>query len=114
MKIICFADSHGLHDAVDIPDGDILLFAGDMSRLGRERTIRKFNDFLGQLPHLHKLVIAGNHDLLFEKDPSLARSLITNAIFLEDAMVEIEGIKIYGALLRHSSMIGHLCYRKKS
>ena len=96
-KIVCFADSHGLHKDVDIPDGDILLFAGDMSRLGRERTIKRFNSFLGELPHPHKIVIAGNHDLLFENDPTHAQSLITNAIYLEDSMVEIEGIKIYGS-----------------
>ena len=97
MKIVCFADTHGQHDAVDVPDGDILLFAGDMSTLGRERTIKKFNDFLGRLPHPHKITIAGNHDFLFEKDTSFARSLITNAIYLEDSMVEIEGINIYGS-----------------
>lgn len=34
------------------------------------------NDWLGELPHRHKVVIAGNHDLVFQKEPGKARSLL--------------------------------------
>jgi len=30
MKIVIFSDTHGLHDKVNIPGGDMLIFAGDM------------------------------------------------------------------------------------
>ncbi|MEY4540707.1 MAG: hypothetical protein RLZZ306_2464, partial [Bacteroidota bacterium] len=49
------------------------------------------------LPHRHKIVIAGNHDLYFEAVPSVANLLITNAIYLNDSGIEIEGLKIWGS-----------------
>jgi Icc-related predicted phosphoesterase len=42
-------------------------------------------------------VIAGNHDLLFESHPDLARSLFTNAVYLENAGTEIEGLRFWGS-----------------
>ena len=34
MKIIAPSDTHGLHQALQIPDGDILIHAGDLTRPG--------------------------------------------------------------------------------
>jgi hypothetical protein len=55
--------------------------------------------WLGTLPHKHKIIIAGNHDITFEEDfyeknwkrfyhstkedPAAVKALITNAIYLE-------------------------------
>lgn len=97
MKIVCLSDTHGLHRQVEVPEGDILLHAGDVSKRGKEHEIIEFNEWLGELPHPHKIVIAGNHDFLFEQQPKLAESLITNAIYLNDTFLEINGIKIWGS-----------------
>lgn len=97
MKIVCISDTHGQHDKCQIPEGDLLLHAGDLSRKGEVKEIAKVNEWLGTLPHPHKVVIAGNHDFLFEQDPVQARALLTNAHYLEDEMIEIEGIKIWGS-----------------
>jgi Icc-related predicted phosphoesterase len=97
MKIVCISDTHGLHRQVDVPEGDILLHAGDVSKRGKEQEIKEFNDWLGELPHPHKVVIAGNHDFLFEENPKLAEPLITNAIYLNDSFLEIDGLKIWGS-----------------
>jgi len=91
------SDTHNLHYKIKVPNGDFLIFAGDMSMMGREQEIQRFNSFLGRLPHKYKIIIAGNHDFLFETNPERARSLITNAIYLEDESIEIEGIKFYGS-----------------
>jgi len=45
--------------------------------IGRVEEVAKFNHWLSRLPHPHKILIAGNHDWLFEKEPTLAESLIT-------------------------------------
>jgi len=37
---------------------------------GEEKEIRDFDAWLGELPHKHKIVICGNHDLSFEENPS--------------------------------------------
>ena len=52
---------------------------------------------LTKLPHKHKLVVAGNHDFLFERDPATARALFTHATYLEDEAVEIDGVRFYGS-----------------
>jgi Icc-related predicted phosphoesterase len=44
------------------------------------------------------MLVAGNHDMIFEEDLGHAKSLIPNvAYYLQDDLVEIEGIKFYGA-----------------
>ncbi len=97
MKFICLADTHNQHDDFDVPDGDVLIVAGDFTMRGIPKEIRKFNDFLGSLPHEFKVVIAGNHDWLFEREPKRAQELLTNCIYLEDSLTTIAGIKIYGS-----------------
>lgn len=97
MKIICISDTHNLHKDLKVPDGDMLIHAGDMTCVGGIDEIKEFNEWLGTLPHHHKIVIAGNHDLLFESDSLLANTLITNAIYLNDSGIEIEGLKIWGS-----------------
>jgi Icc-related predicted phosphoesterase len=97
MRIVCLSDTHGLHKQVAVPDGDLLLHAGDVSRRGGLAEVIEFNRWLGTLPHPHKVLIAGNHDFLFEQEPALAASLITNAIYLNDSGVEIGGIRIWGS-----------------
>ena len=42
-----------------IPDGDILIHAGDFSITGLVYEVKEFNDWLGTLPHKHKIVIGG-------------------------------------------------------
>lgn len=97
MKIICISDTHNHHKDLKIPNGDILIHAGDMTCVGGIDEIKEFNEWLGTLPHRHKIVIAGNHDLFLGLVPSMANVFITNAIYLNDSGIEIEGIKIWGS-----------------
>ena len=50
-----------------IPDGDVLIHAGDFTRCGHLQEVKEFNTWLGTLPHKHKIVIAGNHELSFDQ-----------------------------------------------
>ncbi len=98
VRIICISDTHGQHADLLLPDGDILIHAGDFMTYGRSpREIIDFNSWLGRLPHRQKIVIAGNHDWLFESHPIPARDLITNGIYLEDFGVELVGLKFWGS-----------------
>jgi Icc-related predicted phosphoesterase len=97
MRIVCISDTHSRHDLIEVPSGDILIHAGDSTMVGRVEEIAKFNHWLGRLPHPYKILIAGNHDWLFEKEPALAESLVTNAVYLRDSAVIIEGLKFYGS-----------------
>ena len=103
VKVVCISDTHGRTDAEkfpQIPDGDILIHAGDISERGNVDHITKFNDWLGTLPHQYKIVIGGNHDkmlddTLMETARTMKRKL-TNCIYLESNAVYIKGIKFYG------------------
>jgi Icc-related predicted phosphoesterase len=68
-----------------------------MTCVGGIDEIKEFNQWLGTLPHRHKIVIAGNHDLYLESASSMANVFITNAIYLEDSGITIEGLKIWGS-----------------
>lgn len=97
VKIICISDTHNKLGHINVPDGDILIHAGDMTSQGTPQEIAWFNSEIGKLPHKHKIVIAGNHDFGFEQAPDFCRSILTNATLLQDESIVVEGIKIYGS-----------------
>lgn len=97
MKIVAISDTHELHRSVRVPDADILIHASDITNLGSIPCIRDFNDWLGELPHRYKIIIAGNHDSPFQARPETTKKLITNGIYLQNESVEIEGIKFWGS-----------------
>ncbi len=98
MKLVLISDTHNKHHQLDLPPGDILIHAGDVSSRGSEREVLDFINWFSKLDYKYKIFIAGNHDWLFEKAPSLAKELIpNNTIYLNDAGVEVEGIKIWGS-----------------
>lgn len=98
MKIICISDTHGFHRSIDVPDGDILIHAGDIDPSFGSRThLIDFNDWLGELPHKDKILIAGNHDTIFESRPYIIKDFITNATYLKNSSTTVCGLKIFGS-----------------
>jgi Icc-related predicted phosphoesterase len=97
LSLVLVSDTHGYHRRISVPPGDVLIHAGDMTETGALSEVEEFNQFLGELPHSHKIVIAGNHDFCFESAPREARSKLTNATYLEDEQVVVEGVTIYGS-----------------
>ncbi len=96
MRIVCIGDTHELHRELVVPPGDLLIHAGDFTFYSKRPWMyRKFDLWLGELPHRHKIIIPGNHEFLLE-DPR-QRSAITHAKLLVDSGVEIEGMKIWGS-----------------
>jgi hypothetical protein len=55
-----------------------------------------FNRWLGEQPQRHKIVVAGNHDLLFESCPFEARGRLTNGIYLENGGIVLESFSFWG------------------
>ncbi len=97
MRIVCISDTHEQHEEIILPKGDMIIHAGDCTGLGTQMALRRFLDWYANLDFEYKILIAGNHDFLFERDPELARKCIPdNVIYLEESGTEIEGIKIWG------------------
>ncbi len=65
VRVVCISDTHD--HAVDVPEGDILVHAGDLTNEGTAADIQKQLDWLKTLPHGVKIVIAGNHDSYFDE-----------------------------------------------
>ncbi len=80
LRLVCIGDTHGFHRKLDLPAGDILIHAGDFDGRSVE-AVDDFNGWLGTLPFRHKLVVASNHDLLFDRKPKLARAHLTEATY---------------------------------
>ncbi len=96
LRLVLIADTHNQHEKIAVPDGDVLVHAGDLSYRGELADVEVFDEWLGGLPHRHKIVIAGNHDFCFENRSAEARARLTNSIYLQDEGVCLEGIRFWG------------------
>lgn len=100
MRFVLFSDTHGKHDKIVVPDGDVLIYSGDMCTTGSVGQVTSFNYFLDKLPHKHKIIVAGNHDKCFEAyDP---HTLLNNGVsYLCDKEMKLkisatEYLTVYG------------------
>ncbi len=96
-RLVLVSDSHGQHGALDVPEGDVLVHAGDFCTSGKEAQVRAFARWLHQQPHAHKVVIAGNHDRCLELDMGLGARLFEGATYLLDSAATVAGLRFYGS-----------------
>ena len=110
VRIVHISDTHMLHKEVQhlIPEGDILVHSGNfgnysfLSHLKRaidyRKEIQEMNEFFSSLPHKHKIFVPGNHEMPFEYfASSKTETVITEAIYLQDKSINVEGITFYGS-----------------
>ena len=115
IKIICASDTHKTKPS--LPEGDILLHAGDLSQYGTFDEIQNQITWLNSQSHRWKVVIAGNHDLLVDQDfvdthpdrelekPGKSRKNLNwgNVIYLQNSSIDLDvgyrKIKVYGSPL---------------
>jgi len=55
MKIVFISDTHSRHYHVDIPNGDMLIHAGDFSSRGTAHEVINFLNWFSNQPHKHKI-----------------------------------------------------------
>lgn len=98
MKIYHLSDTHNKHEQIVLEEADIIIHSGDSTNMGELNEVIPFLNWFGKLPYSHKIFIAGNHDWLFELEPSLARELCKEhgVIWLNNEEIVIEGVKFYG------------------
>lgn len=121
MRIVCISDTHGLHPMMsqDLPEGDVLIHAGDCTNVGKPKEVEEFVHWFQNIKGFDtKIFIAGNHDFAFEKvkyphhkgdfdwyynlmnDENLSQS---DVVYLEDSEFVIDSsefsrpIKFYGS-----------------
>jgi predicted phosphodiesterase len=66
ISVICVSDTHNTQPL--LPNGDLLLHAGDLTQKGSFAELQAQLDWLNAQPHTYKVIIGGNHDLLLDRD----------------------------------------------
>ena len=108
MKITFISDTHTKHHQItsQLPGGDLIICAGDFSSRGLEHEVDGFFDWFNGLEnYTNKIVIAGNHELMFEDDPMLAKDIISyypKVTYLQDDLEVIgddysSSVKVWGS-----------------
>jgi Icc-related predicted phosphoesterase len=107
MKIDCISDLHGAHDEIDLPGGDLLLIAGDLTSNDSSPAWIDFYAWLEKQDYRKIIYIAGNHDnLLLDTIPTKEALELLNGDencpddrieYLCDSGTEFEGLKIWGS-----------------
>lgn len=98
MRIVVISDTHSNKLSDLLPDGDILIHAGDFSNSGSVLEVTKFNEECGKILHKYTFgiyVCPGNHDFLAERSQNLCRDILSNANLMIDESLVISGIKFY-------------------
>lgn len=98
MRFVAISDTHGKHN-FELPEGDVLLHAGDVSSRGLKTEIQRFMDWFAGLDYAYKIFIAGNHDFFFEEASAddIRAMIPPELIYLNDSGVKIAGIHIWGS-----------------
>jgi len=118
MKITFISDTHTQHRKLKLIGGDVLVHAGDIMGSGYDFSeVEDFAEWFKEQPYTHKILIAGNHDRLFDDEhikeqvvmrQSLAgfqlraedcQKVLKDAgiIYLNDSGITIDGIKFWGS-----------------
>jgi Icc-related predicted phosphoesterase len=105
MKITLISDTHNKHKLItqDLPGGDLLIHAGDISSMGYEHEIREFCKWYNSLDnYTNKVFIAGNHDWGFQINTEKVKEILglyENITYLQDDSVLIgqDVVNVYGS-----------------
>ena len=95
ISISVVADTHGMHRGVSIPDCDVLIHCGDFCSFQQDdlQTLQDVDAWFGEVNADHVICIGGNHDFALQS----GKFRFMNAAFLEDRVIEVAGLAIYGS-----------------
>jgi len=85
MKIVCTSDTHSKHHYLvphELPEGDLLIHAGDFTSYGYKHEVESFFSWLKKAAKRYEhgvVFIAGNHDRSF--DPKYFRQYEDHDLF---------------------------------
>jgi Icc-related predicted phosphoesterase len=102
MRLVFISDTHLRHD-FEIPKGDILIHAGDLTMMGSVEEVTRVSKWLKKVRvkggFKACVVIPGNHDWMAEKDPVFMRLMIEEAgcIYLQHQPAVVEGLRFFGS-----------------
>ena len=100
LKIVALSDTHCRLRKFTVPEGDLLIHAGDLTFRGDIQEISQELRELGRIAKNFKqgcLLTPGNHDWLFERNWDLAKQMCIDEgiTLLHQEGIRIEGINIW-------------------
>jgi predicted phosphohydrolase len=103
VRVVAISDTHNQHEQIVLPEGDLLVHAGDFSLNGEFQETLEFLDwFQAQSVKFRHggVLISGNHDFMDQNHPDLFKSLLASrpAIkYLNNSGCVIDGKRIWGS-----------------
>ena len=104
MRLVLISDTHGLHPTQELPEGDVLVHAGDFCNGGSFQDCVEYCIWLKNHIDKYKVVvqIAGNHDFCTQNKPEEVKKEFKNwfsdkLVYLCDEAFEFSGLKFYGS-----------------
>lgn len=79
MKITFISDTHN-SPPLRLPECDVLIHSGDATRWGERSEVEDFAAWFRAQEAAVKVFVPGNHDILFETDEALARSIMGDEV----------------------------------
>jgi Icc-related predicted phosphoesterase len=120
VRFVALSDTHRYHDKVVIPDGEVLLYAGDaVGNYGRSsdtsKHLEEFFKWLWVQSHrfAHVFFIAGNHETILDNQHGDASGIqqlesfltcIKNCTYLQNAPATYRGLRLFGSPVTCSRM----------
>ena len=115
MRLVVISDTHGFRDQIgSLPAGDVFVHAGDFMNSGLHgEEILSFDRWLARLPIEFRVVCAGNHDRLFQLTRRQAREALSEATYLENTGVTIDGVSFWGSPYTPEFLHWAFMYRRR-
>jgi hypothetical protein len=101
MIIHAISDTHTKHRELNLPGGEVLIHAGDFMGNGwSQDEVEDFFGWFNNQKYKHKILIAGNHERMFEENPNRTNKLLREfpaITYLQDEGCTIDGVNFYGS-----------------
>jgi len=123
MNIVFISDTHTFHremyefldedEKQKFNSADAIIHTGDFTNIGSYKDVISFLEWMEELPHKYKIIIAGNHDFFFDteidliynpnhiiydnNDISLLLNEYPSVIYLNNTHTYIDDIKVWGS-----------------
>lgn len=98
MKLVCLSDTHGTHESINVPDGDVLIHSGDLTNFGTLVDLIEVADWMKNKQHKHKIMICGNHEKEVSENTQVVKNIFEprGIKVLHEKTLIIDGVKFWG------------------